>query len=116
MKKLSAKVLPLVAIAFFLNACGGGIPSCSDKVVQDVLSNIILENNFAEWQESDRKKIKLSYSGFMTEMTDEKSRTNYCKANVKSFGKNTKIDSWITYTARYTDDKKEVYVELESWK
>ena len=52
----------------------------------------------------------------MSDLTDEKSKTQFCKAQVKVNGvvnsKPYKWDSWINYSARYTDDRM-VYVELE---
>lgn len=116
MKYLNIKFILVGAVALFFTACSGGIPKCGDKEVQNVLTDIILENYFGRLSEIDRKKLKFTYSSFMSDLTDEKSKTQFCKAQVKVNGvvnsKPYKWDSWINYSARYTDDRM-VYVELE---
>lgn len=107
MKKLGLKICALVGVAVFFNACSS-IPSCDDSDVTSNLTQIILQNEYSRLSPADQKKLNFDYSGFMTEMTDEKSKTQYCKANVKIYGnaggKNVKNDLWLEYTAKYTDD------------
>lgn len=116
MKKFNIKNLCLLGVLMVLfSACGGGIPKCGDKDVQDVLTDIILDNDFKQLTEFERKKLKFSYSGFMADMTDEESKTQHCKAQVKINGivnlRPYKWDGWINYSARYTDDGM-TYVEI----
>ncbi|EAJ1453205.1 hypothetical protein CS797_03950 [Campylobacter jejuni] len=103
MKCFNAKFMFVGILAVFLSACSSGIPKCSDQDVQNVLTEI------------DRKKLKFTYSGFMSDLTDKESKTQYCKAQVKANGsidsRPYKWDAWIEYFARYTDDGM-VYVEI----
>ncbi|MBK1992025.1 hypothetical protein JG676_05355 [Campylobacter sp. 2018MI35] len=109
------KIYFIGVLAILLSACSGGISKCNDKDVQKVLTDIILENRFERFSEVDRKKLKFTYSGFMSEMTDKENKTQYCKAQVKANGiinsNSMKWDAWIEYSAKYTDDGM-VYVEI----
>ncbi|EAC1579938.1 hypothetical protein GMH54_02255 [Campylobacter coli] len=115
MKCFNTKFMFVGILAVFLSACSNGIPKCSDQDVQNVLTEIILEHNFGRFSEVDRKKLKFTYSGFMSDLTDKESKTQYCKAQVKANGsidsRPYKWDAWIEYFARYTDDGM-VYVEI----
>ncbi|MCI7047905.1 hypothetical protein [Helicobacter sp.] len=115
MKYFKIKFLALMALIVLFSACSGGIPKCNDKDVQNLLTDIILEHNFGGFSEVDRKKFKFTYSGFMSELTDKESKTQYCRAQVKANksvnSRPYKWDAWINYSTRYTDDGM-LYVEI----
>ncbi|MBK2001267.1 hypothetical protein ACD575_05620 [Campylobacter sp. LH-2024] len=115
MKYLNVKFIFVGILTILLGACKGDIPKCGDKDVQNVLSDILLEHTFSSFSEVDRKKLKFTYGGFMSDLTDKESKTQYCKAQVKVSGvvnsRPYKWDNWINYSARYTDDGM-VYVEI----
>lgn len=107
MKKYYKKILGLMILGVVLagfSGCGANIPKCDDESVQEVLSSILVEQGIV------RNGKDLSYSNFMTEKTDKESKTIYCKANVED--KSIKTSAWMTYSARYTDNKDMVYVEI----
>lgn len=115
MKNL-VKILFASFITVLLSACGGGIPKCGDKDVQNVLTDIMLDSGLlANVSEVERKKLKFTYGGFMSELTDKEAKTQHCKAQMKISGtinsRPYKYDRWINYSARYTDDK-QIYVEM----
>lgn len=115
MKNL-VKILFASFIAVLLSACSGGIPKCGDKDVQNVLTDIMLDSGLlANVSEVERKKLKFTYGGFMSELTDKEAKTQHCKAQMKISGtinsRPYKYDRWINYSARYTDDK-QIYVEM----
>lgn len=118
MKYFNVKFMFVGILAVLFSACGDGIPKCNDKDVQDTLTKIILENRFNRFSELDRKKLKFTYSSFMSELTDKENKIQYCKAQVKvngSINSNPyKWDTWIDYSAKYTDDGM-VYVEITNF-
>lgn len=115
MKYFNVKFIFVGILVALLSACNGGIPKCGDKDVQNALTSFILEHDFGNLSEVDRKKLKFTYSGFMSELTDKESKTQYCKAQVKVNGiinsSPYKWDSWFKYSAKYTDDGM-VYIEF----
>ncbi|MCR2103239.1 hypothetical protein CUPS4256_08295 [Campylobacter upsaliensis] len=115
MKNL-VKILFASFITVLLSACSGGIPKCGDKDVQNVLTDIMLDSGLlANVSEVERKKLKFTYGGFMSELTDKEAKTQHCKAQMKISGtinsRPYKYDRWINYSAHYTDDK-QIYVEM----
>ncbi|AJC85776.1 hypothetical protein [Campylobacter sp. RM16704] len=116
MKKI-IKLILLSPLAILFIACGkSNIPKCNDETVQEILTSIILDNRFQNLSKIEQKKLKFTYSAFITQLSDQEGKTNYCKAQVKIFGTNFKDEAWIEFTTQFTDDKKEIYVELENYK
>ncbi|MBZ7982423.1 hypothetical protein AVBRAN12640_07730 [Campylobacter sp. RM12640] len=96
----------LIVVSAFCIGCGS-IPSCDDKEVTDVVTQIVKK------QVPNISSLDISYSGFMTEKIDKEKKLIRCKGEMKMTNKDTKqsAENWFDYSARYTDDGM-VYVEV----
>ncbi len=108
MKKLGAFVMSVV-VAGMLSGCFDSTPSCDDKEVKDLLTDILKEQILPRFgmSKTEINNAKISYSSFMTEKTDKDAKKVTCKAQATMKG-----DAWIHYTARMTDDGSHIYVEI----
>lgn len=100
-----------IAMAFMLNACGGGIPSCDDSDVQDLVKSIYMDgylkkHGITEIKDDSSKvvseygtkaeklikdKLKLTMNSFTTERKDEKRSRVVCTAKISGDMKDNEI-------------------------
>ena len=109
MKKLGVFVMSVVFTGM-LSGCFDSTPSCDDKEVKDLLTDILKEQVLSHWGMSQKEinDAKITYGTFMTEATDKEKKKVTCKAQMTMRGDN----DWIHYTARMTDDNSHIYVEI----
>ncbi|MWV63182.1 hypothetical protein DCO58_00220 [Helicobacter saguini] len=87
------------------------MPSCDDDEVKQLLTKMIKDEAKTWHGQEFADKISVSYSGFMTNSSDEKAQKITCKVEVKvTDGKETNKE-FIDYTAQHTSDNM-VYVEI----
>lgn len=113
MVKLLVKSVVLSACVLGLVGCGSGMPSCDDKEVKDLITQIVKNHLTSRGLPKEQvDKLSISYSGFMTNATDEGAKKVTCKAEAKlSFEGRTETE-FVEYTAQHTSDGK-VYVEVK---
>lgn len=115
MKKVILGLGSLVLIGM-LSGCFDKTPKCSDKAVQNILDKIFKQNIFPRLglSKTQINSISISYGGFMTEEVDKDRNLVTCKAEVTYALDGKKESEWFYYTARPTDNGKEIYVEILS--
>ena len=109
MKKLGAFIMSVV-FAEMLSGCSS-MPSCDDKEVKDLSTDIIKRNFSAIGIKVD----KANYSDFMTQNVNKDAKKVTCKVKVKIFPEmfyDTSTSDFLEYTAQHTDEGK-LYVEIQ---
>lgn len=108
MKKLGVLAVS-VLLAGMLSGCFDSTPSCDDKEVKNLLTDILKEQIFPNLGISKQEiaNLKVSYSAFMTENVNKDAKKVACKAKATAKG-----EAWIYYTAQATDDGSHIYVEI----
>lgn len=105
------KILLGIGSLFFVGMLSGcsSMPSCDDKEVKDLLTDILKEQILPRFgmSKTEINNAQISYSSFMTEKTDKEAKKVTCKARATMKG-----DAWIHYTAQMTDDDSHIYVEI----
>lgn len=97
----------LIVVSAFYIGCGS-IPSCDDKEVTQLLTEILLK------QSKTLDAYDISYSSFMTNKIDKEAKKINCTNKlILKETENFSIvkEIWLDYSARYTDDGM-VYVEV----
>lgn len=116
MRKMFVSCVASAMLFGVFSGCGSAVPSCDDKAVQDVLTTIIQDQlDSMQIARKDDDNMTYKYSTFMTEKVEEQTKKVVCKAQVAITDKRNNgvlSEQFIHYSARMTDDKQSVYVEL----
>nr|WP_317405126.1 hypothetical protein [uncultured Helicobacter sp.] len=104
------KILLGIGSLFFVGMLSGcsSMPSCDDKEVKDLLTDIIKRNFSAIGIKVD----KANYSDFMTQNVNKDAKKVTCKAKVEVFSNDRSKSDFLEYTAQHTDEGK-LYVEIQ---
>lgn len=109
------KIASLCVAGFFIVGCGNSMPSCTDKEVKDLLTQIV-EKHYKKQFGRASGDLEFSFSGFSTNRTNENRKEVTCEVTIDTMHAKTgeNEEDTIHYTARHTDDGK-LLVKVTEW-